>query len=156
MPYKDKEKKQQYQLRWIKKRRRDWLSAHGPCAKCGSDRNLRVDHIDPREKITHRIWSWSRGRQEKELKKCQVLCLACHKLKTKIDVFCRAPQKKGKGASKYKGVHWHPEAHKWRARIKVRGKPTQIGMFHTEVDAAKAYDQMVLKLIGPTAFVNFK
>lgn len=69
-------------LEKVRARRVKWLEENGPCVKCGSDENLEVDHIDPSEKTSHRIWSWSDERREAELKKCQVLCRECHEKKT--------------------------------------------------------------------------
>lgn len=54
------------------------------CARCGSFSNLELDHINPEEKETHRIWSWSEERRLVELAKCQVLCNSCHKNKTSL------------------------------------------------------------------------
>ena len=82
MPFKDKRKQSAYQNRWTLERRRSWLKANGPCAQCGSTVDLQVDHIDPRTKVSHRIWTWAEARRLRELKKCQALCLVCHKAKT--------------------------------------------------------------------------
>lgn len=73
--------KRAYQKSWIKNRRDQWIAENGPC-KCGSDDRLQVDHIDPKTKTTHRIWSWSEERRKSELLKCQVLCYSCHKKKS--------------------------------------------------------------------------
>ena len=69
--------------------RASWVAANGPCKKCGSSKSLEVDHInpktkDPKIKPHHgdRIWCWSEARRAKELKKCQVLCFICHRVKT--------------------------------------------------------------------------
>lgn len=83
MPYKDKEKQRAFQNEWIKTRRAAWTKEHGPCISCGGTENLQVDHIDPAQKVSHRIWSLSRVKQEIELAKCQVLCYECHKRKTR-------------------------------------------------------------------------
>lgn len=63
-----------------------------PCKACGmSNINyLEFDHIDIKDK-KHRISSMcSEGRTlkaiKKEMRKCQVLCVACHKKKTKLDI----------------------------------------------------------------------
>lgn len=53
------------------------------CVECGATENLEVDHIDPEQKIAHRIWSWSVPRRDAELAKCQVLCVEHHKAKTR-------------------------------------------------------------------------
>jgi 5-methylcytosine-specific restriction endonuclease McrA len=65
-----------------RQRRKLWISILGPCKKCGSTERLELDHIDPATKISHNIWSWREERLIAELKKCQVLCYRCHKLKT--------------------------------------------------------------------------
>jgi 5-methylcytosine-specific restriction endonuclease McrA len=85
MGYKDKEKQRAYQNAWAQQRRVDWLQENGPCVKCGSNIELEVDHIDASQKVAHRVWTWSKERRDEELNKCQVLCLECHKAKTKAD-----------------------------------------------------------------------
>lgn len=72
----------EYQRGWVKSRRQKWIDANGPCKACGSSENLEVDHVDPIRKVSHRIWSWTAERREKELRKCQVLCRPCHRKKT--------------------------------------------------------------------------
>jgi 5-methylcytosine-specific restriction endonuclease McrA len=82
MAYANREQQRQCQRQWTAKRRREWLAAHGPCVKCGSPDELEVDHIDPAQKVDHRIWSWAEPRMLAELAKCQVLCRRCHLAKT--------------------------------------------------------------------------
>lgn len=81
MGYKDKEKQKEYARNWIKARRDAYL-IDKVCAICGDTSRLEIDHIDPKTKVTHRIWSWALLRRNEELKKCQILCYACHKKKT--------------------------------------------------------------------------
>ncbi len=83
MPYKDKNKQREFQKQWIADRKAEYLKNNGPCVKCGSWDNLKIDHINRKEKITHRVWSWSEERRIIELEKCQILCEQCHKHKTK-------------------------------------------------------------------------
>lgn len=83
MPYKDAAARSAYQAGYASALRRAWLETHGPCAACGSADDLEVDHVERREKVSHRIWSWSRERREDELAKCQVLCRRCHLEKTR-------------------------------------------------------------------------
>lgn len=78
MPYADKARQREYQRLWVARNRADWILAHGPCTACGSWNSLEVDHIDPSQKVNHRIWSWSPQRREAELAKCRVLCRKCH------------------------------------------------------------------------------
>jgi HNH endonuclease/AP2 domain len=50
-------------------------------------------------------------------------------------------QKKTRGTSKYKGVHWHNQRNKWKAEIKINGKAKYLGLFLTEYEAAMAYNE---------------
>lgn len=68
------------------KKRRATFFLNKSCIRCGSTSNLELDHINPKEKVSHRIWSWTKVKQDVELAKCQVLCITCHKNKTKIDM----------------------------------------------------------------------
>lgn len=85
MGYKDPDQQRAYQHRWITGRRDAWIAEHGPCAECGSGERLEVDHVDPSTKCFNpaRIWSLSEEKRAAELAKCQVLCYACHKEKTR-------------------------------------------------------------------------
>lgn len=62
-------------------------------------------------------------------------------------------------SSKYKGVWFaNRQAHTekpWRAHIRIQGKPTYIGSYATEVEAAHAYDAAALKHHGKFARPNF-
>jgi hypothetical protein len=82
MPFKDPEKKRAYQREWYAKRRASYLEDKS-CAVCGSTDRLEVDHKDPKQKLSHRVWSWTATRREAELEKCQVLCYEHHLEKTK-------------------------------------------------------------------------
>lgn len=79
---KDPDKWRKREAAWPRKNRQKWLKLNGPCKKCNSSKRLEVDHINPKTKIHHSIWTWSKERREKELEKCQVLCFICHRLKT--------------------------------------------------------------------------
>lgn len=80
--YKDKNKQREYQRMWVQNRRTEWLLENGPCIICGSWIDLDVDHINPEDKISHRIWTYTEEKRKYELSKCQVLCHTCHVLKT--------------------------------------------------------------------------
>lgn len=73
-------------LEWRRARRKRMLSLlGGKCSKCGSTENLHFDHIDPKSKKF--IISDNLDRNEvdlvNEVNKCQILCLKCHRQKTR-------------------------------------------------------------------------
>lgn len=86
MPFKNTQDRLAYQRRWQRERRAEWIAENGPCAICGGIDSLQVDHRDPTEKVSHRIWSWAPARRLAELAKCQVLCRPCHVAKTRREV----------------------------------------------------------------------
>ncbi len=59
----------------------------GKCSSCGSVDNLEFDHINPKNKSFHisALWSISKQKFLIELKKCQLLCSTCHKIKTSAE-----------------------------------------------------------------------
>lgn len=57
--------------------------------------------------------------------------------------------------SPYLGVSWCRAAGKWRASATIRGQQNNLGMFATEIDAARARDAFVRAHIGPVARLNF-
>lgn len=64
-------------------------------------------------------------------------------------------QKKRTGSrSAFKGVCWHGQNSKWRARIKVSGKEIALGCYASEVEAAKAYNAAAIKHFGEFARLN--
>lgn len=81
MPYSDPDRQREFNREWVAKRRREWF-ADKACVRCGSNEDLQLDHVDPKLKVDHRIWSWSKERRDAETAKCQVLCYPCHITKT--------------------------------------------------------------------------
>jgi hypothetical protein len=84
MPYKDPKKQLENYNRWKNERRLQWLEENGPCRWCGSSQDLRVDHIDPKQKEYEigKIWGRRAEVLLPELAKCQVLCEGCHYVKS--------------------------------------------------------------------------
>src|SRR5215469_10681061 len=82
MPMATPELQREYQRKWLAKRRRDWIAAHGPCIDCGTWNDLQIDHADAAAKVSHNVWSWAQARREAELAKCVVRCRPCHVTKT--------------------------------------------------------------------------
>lgn len=58
--------------------------------------------------------------------------------------------------SKYRGVSFHKPSGKWRAQITHHGKVMYIGIYNTEEDAAKAWDEAAINLRGELAKNNFE
>ena len=58
-----------------------------------------------------------------------------------------------KNTTGYRGVY--PSAKKFAVRIYIEGKMRQFGTFASAVDAAKAYDELILNQRGEYAILNF-
>ena len=58
-------------------------------------------------------------------------------------------------ASLYKGVCWDKEVRKWRTDITVNKKRVYLGRFHSEEEAAKAYDAAASMYFKEFAKLNF-
>ncbi len=58
--------------------------------------------------------------------------------------------------SKYRGIYWKTEARKWVSRIIIDGKSHFLGLFVSELDAARAYDDAVKKYSLDPSKLNFK
>lgn len=59
-----------------------------------------------------------------------------------------------RGSSQYKGVFWHNVCGKWMAGITYNGKFSYLGVYVSEKDAAKAYDEKAQELFGEYAYLN--
>ncbi len=81
-----------YKTLWRKRSRnrrrteaKDFLG--GECISCGSTSNLEFDHIDPRLKLFEMSIAMDRNSNIwwNEVKKCQLLCVDCHRRKTQAE-----------------------------------------------------------------------
>lgn len=92
---------------------RQYLKLH-PCVDCG-ERDVRVlefDHIDPKEKkFNISRWCSDGGNLktlEKEIKKCQVRCSNCHRIRTVEERHCYPEKMRGKFGVNKKAPKWPP------------------------------------------------
>ena len=60
------------------------------------------------------------------------------------------------GSSRYKGVRRITSSGRWRARaVSPEGKRKHLGVFDTEMEAAKAYDDYIRKIAPEFGYLNF-
>jgi hypothetical protein len=58
-------------------------------------------------------------------------------------------------SSKFKGVTWHKDGQKWMAQIQHGKKHYYLGLFGTEQEAARSYDNRAVEFFGFFACLNF-
>lgn len=82
-------------------------------------------------------------------------CLENATLEEVVTAVRRQSQGFSRGTSTYRGVSPHPSG-RFEARIGIAGnKHVYLGLFHKEADAARAYDQAVVRIKGTQASTNF-
>lgn len=75
------------------------------------------------------------------------------RLCTRSQNLANMEKRRGNTSSRYKGVNFHKHTGKWRAEI-GSGSGKYIGVFATEEDAARAYNEAARKLWGEFALLN--
>lgn len=56
--------------------------------------------------------------------------------------------------SRYKGVYWVADCKKWKCEITIKGRRKYLGIFKTEEEAAKAFNDKAKELHGEFACLN--
>jgi hypothetical protein len=67
----------------------------------------------------------------------------------------RNNRKHSGSSSRFKGVSYSKQMHKWCARCRCKGNRYLLGYFDSEVEAARAYDRKAVELFGVFARLNF-
>lgn len=81
--------------------------------------------------------------------------LDCRRSNLRIVDDCQSNQNRtGRGVG-FKGLSKTPSG-KWNVRIRANGKTHRLGIFESDIEAAKAYDEAALRLCGPFARLNFQ
>lgn len=62
--------------------------------------------------------------------------------------------KRKDNTSGFKGVNWHKQKSKWRARIQLDKKRIDVGYFDCPIEAARAYNAAAIKYHGEFAKLN--
>jgi hypothetical protein len=57
--------------------------------------------------------------------------------------------------SRFKGVGYRKDRHKWYALLRPKGRRTWTGSFDSEIEAARAYDRKAIELFGEFANLDF-
>jgi hypothetical protein len=57
--------------------------------------------------------------------------------------------------SRFKGVRYCQQRHKWYARAEFEGERFWLGSFDDEIEAARTYDRLAVELFGEFAYLNF-
>lgn len=143
------------QYRWhVIERVRPGRRTHGPYAAAGIWDGERNRHI-----LMHKLLT---GYPQTDHRNHDGLDNQRHNLRPATDPQNHANERKplaygGKPtSSRFKGVCWSKRERKWQARIRVgNGKRLDLGMFKSEIDAARAYDEAALTAHGEYAYLNF-
>lgn len=114
--------------RRVRAHRLAWLFVHGELPPAGTD----IDHINGR-------------RSDNRIINLRI----CSRRQNLMNA-----RAKGK-TSKFRGVCFDRSRGLWLAQIKKAEGRSHIGRFATEIEAARAYDQMAARLFGEFARLNF-
>lgn len=60
-----------------------------------------------------------------------------------------------RGRSRYKGVYWDTSRSKWKVYVGTSPNRRYLGLYHSEEDAARSYDEAARIRWGEFAYLNF-
>ena len=95
---------------------------------------------DADERLNQAVPDWDHVRKRR---RSVIRCLGVLSSDPKVPV-CK-PKRQSKGrtfTSRYRGVHQTFPTRRWEAQFRRNGKPTSLGCFDREEEAARAYDKM--------------
>lgn len=146
--YYDPKYDQVYPLRW-KVRRTSSVDRYTP-PKNGEYARLRVDGAMYR--VSRLVWVFHNGPipEGLEIDHVDRNRLNNDVANLRIVTSCDNNRNRSiKGASRFRGIHWHKQNQQWRVWVRVNGPQLHIGYSRSEVTAAALYDAAMNYAFGP-------
>jgi hypothetical protein len=111
-------------------------------------------HQQPKHRLHHLILPPSAGLEVDHVNGDRLDCRRANLRLATHEENMRNTDRRSSNVSGYKGVSWHRQKRRWRARITVGGKERTIGYYQSVTDAALAYNAAAVRLHGDFARLN--